>query len=164
MNHGGGGQQYFENHSQLALRVHDHVMDDARFWSVVGSLGPELVPARLAMALNALTPSDLGEFCDCLAHAEDDLDTQDHRVEARSAFELDVSRSLMRAWSAPEEQRPADFSELRVTVVAHGQDTWRAVVAVPPLLSGGWPTGLGRQFLVAVANAWRRAFPEPRPV
>ena len=63
----------------------------------------------------------------------------------------------------PRQQRPANFEELQVTVVAHGLDAWRAVVAVPPLLSGGWHTGLGRQFLLAVANAWRRAAPELLP-
>ncbi|GAA3578203.1 hypothetical protein GCM10022197_39490 [Microlunatus spumicola] len=134
-------------------------MDDVRFWSVVASLGPELAPARLALVLNSLTRADLGEFCAHLADAEGELDTRDHRSEAVTAFELEPSRGRR----TEAEQRPADFEELQVTVVAHGLDAWRAVVAVPPLLSGGWPTGLGRQFLLAVANAWRRLAPELQP-
>lgn len=138
-------------------------MEDGRFWALVASLGPELAPGRLAMVLNALTPSDLGDFCDCLAYVEDQLDTHEHRAEARSAFELETSGTAVRGWSAPPEPRAVDFEELQLTVVAHGQDAWRAAVAVPPLLAGGWPTGLGRQLLLAVANACRRAFPEPQP-
>lgn len=141
--------------------MHDHGMDVARFWSVVNALGPELVPARLATALRALSPADLGGFCDRLADAEDELDTTEHRASAHTAFELDPSGVRLRAWTAGSEQRPAQFDELQATVVAHGLDAWRAVVAVPPLLSGGWPTGLGRQVLLAVADAVRRAFPEP---
>ena len=138
-------------------------MDVPRFWSVVSALGPELVPARLATALGALSPADLGGFCDRLADAEDELDTTEHRASAHAAFELDTSGARLRAWTTPDDQRPADFGELQATVVAHGVDAWRAVVAVPPLLSGGWPTGLGRQVLLTVADAVRRAFPEPVP-
>lgn len=138
-------------------------MDDVRFWSLVAALGPELAPARLALVLSSLSASDLGEFCACLADAEDALDTTDHRVQADAAFELDGTRVRRLGGTARHEQHSADFRELQVTVVAHGQDAWRAVVAVPPLLSGGWPTGLGRQFLLAVADAWRRSVPELRP-
>lgn len=130
---------------------------------MVASLGPELAPARLGMVLNSLSRSDLGEFCDCLTDAEDELDTDDHRTQAHTAYELAGSSHQPWAWGAPEEQPAADFAELQVTVVAHGRDAWCAVVAVPPLLSGGWPTNLGRQVLLAVAEAWRRAAPELRP-
>lgn len=136
-------------------------MDDARFWSVVAALGPEFVPARLAMVLNSLTPADLDGFCVCLDKAEAKLDTTAHRAQASAAYE--ISRDEDGNVEQASDERIAEFHDLQATVVAHGVDTWRAVVAVPLLLSGGWPTGLGRQFVAAVAEAVRRSFRTLQP-
>lgn len=142
--------------------MHDQHMDGARFWSVVGSSGPELTVGRLAMVLNSLAPNDLRAFCLWLDHIDDELNTRSHRDHSASAFEL-AATGITHSWAAPADPCPADFVELRATVVALGQDTWRTVAAGPALLVGGWPTGLGRAFLLAVAEAWQRCFPDCRP-
>ncbi len=135
-------------------------MDRARFWAVVTSSGPALNVGRLVMVLNSLTPTELRAFCRWLEYIGSELDTPAHRGQAETAFEL-ARTDVVRSWAAPEQQCPAAFGELQATVVACGQDTWNAVVVGPMLLTGGWPTGLGRAFLLAVTQACQTAFPDP---
>jgi len=128
---------------------------------MVAAMGPGLDTARLSMMLNSLEPGNLGAFCRWLDEVEAALDTQAHRLEAAGAFELPRSTNApRRSWPTPDVQRPADFEELRATIVAHGRDTWQMAAAVPAVLAGGWPTGLGRQFLLAVAAAWGGSAPQ----
>ena len=139
-------------------------MNSIRYWSVVASMGPGLETVRLSRELDALEPDDLSTFCHWLDEVEAAIDTPAHRSEAASAFELPRLRHVIRAWWAPEVPCPAVLEELQATVVAHGRDAWQMVAAGPAMLAGGWPTGLGRQFLLAVAAAWLRAFPDPQVV
>jgi hypothetical protein len=133
-------------------------LDHAQFWAVVAAMGPALLPARMFMTLSALSWEERQAFCDHLRWAEEALATEPHDRSAATAWELlrpgpggddpegtDAGR--------PERRVPAAAADLRLTVVAHGYDAWAAVVAVPTLLGGAWPTALGRSFSLTVAQA-----------
>lgn len=128
-----------------------------RCWSLVESMGPALCTARLSMVLNRLQPAELDAFCRWLSEVDSQLDTEAHREYARHAYELARSGRRVQSWTAPVEECPADPAELRATVIACGRDAWRVVALAPELLTGGWPTGLGRAFLLTVASARRRS-------
>ena len=121
---------------------------------MVESLGPELRATRLAMVLGALSESELDGFCRCLGRMQNDLDTVDHHAHAQDAFES-RRQETARPWTCPDSPCKANLGDLQMTVVAHGRDAWQAVVAAPALMSGGWPTGLGRQFLRTITDACR---------
>jgi hypothetical protein len=133
--------------------VHDRDVSDARWWSLVGRMGPRLEVDELRAALGVLDVDELDAFCCWLDSRTAALGTTAHRAEAAYAFEIARVPGEDRSWSAPELACPVDFDELRATVVAHGRDAWAALVAEPALLPGGWPTGLGRQLREAVGEA-----------
>ncbi|SEQ60824.1 DUF4240 domain-containing protein [Microlunatus flavus] len=130
-------------------------MSRSTHWSTIASMGPDLDADRLAEELASLRDSELDAFCIWLDEVLASLNTADHRAEAAYAFETARDGDHARSWAAPELACPVDFTELRATVVAHGEDAWRVVLAEPALLPGGWPTGLGRQLLETVGAVLR---------
>jgi hypothetical protein len=123
----------------------------AQFWGVVAGMGHELIPARLFATLSALSWSERQAFCDQLRRVEEALCTTPHERAAVTAWERVRDGRLDP--SAPDERLPAEPGDVRMTVIAHGYDAWAAVVAVPTLLGGVWPTELGRAFACTVAQA-----------
>ncbi|GAA3567208.1 hypothetical protein GCM10022197_24150 [Microlunatus spumicola] len=140
-------------------------LDHAHFWAVVAAMGPELIPARMFMTLSALGWEERQAFCEHLRQVEDALTSDPHERSAATAWEL-LRPGPGRAGAEDHDDRgraeqqerhrprlPAEAADLRLTVVAHGYDAWAAVVAVPTLLGGAWPTALGRSFSLTVAQA-----------
>lgn len=128
-------------------------MSDARYWSLVGRMGPRLDVDALGATLRALDIADLDAFCCWFDSRTAALGTRAHRAEAAYAFEIARVLGEERPWSAPDLACPVDFDDLRATIVAHGRDVWEMLVAEPHLVPGGWPTGLGRQLGKAIADA-----------
>ena len=130
---------------------HHNGRDDVGFWSLIDRLGPDLNPARLTMALSTLAWDQVFSFRTTMTVMASALDSRSHQQHGLAAYEHAQDRpDADEAVAAPLVL--AEFAELTMTVVALGHDAWSAIVAVPGLLAGSWPTGLGRQ-LVRVTDA-----------
>lgn len=128
---------------------------DAQCWAIVASLGPDLSIVRLALTLEPLRETDLETFCEWFDQSNRALATPAHLDQTSKAYVFAYATNAASASTQPWVGRPADPADLRATIIACGPDAWRAAVANPELLSGNWPTTLGRALRLTISKACR---------
>ena len=130
-------------------------MDRDAFWQLIDELGPDLELDVFLDALAARTGAEISSFWDHLVACVAALSTDQHRDQVPVDVDDDPEHPLPLGDDA--------FLDARVAVVAHGRETYEAVLAEPTRFAAEWPFELGDGLVEAVGEAYESSTGEPWP-